>query len=130
MEVKCRVCGTINHFEEGACAGGCGNVLMKQTVVLSSSATGSKRKNSISSKFGRKLLASLAGEEAVYASEPQFELIKDTAEGRWLIRHVPTAKNPTYYDGRAVGVDPVPVKAGGQISIGPDRMKLNVSFES
>ena len=103
---------------------------MSEVVLLTSKLTGRARKVRITTRFGRRVLMMIAGDEAVYASEPQFELLKDTAVGLWLLRHVATATHPTYYDGRPVDDDLVPILTGGQISIGPNRMKLTVTLES
>jgi hypothetical protein len=120
----------LNEITEGPCQGGCGYVLMYEQVTLLSKSTGSNRSIRITTSFGRRVLRMIAGEEAAFASELQFELRKDTVAGLWLLRHVATATHPTYYDGWAVGSDPVPVVNGGQISIGPDRMKLTLKLES
>jgi hypothetical protein len=103
---------------------------MSELVTLVSKATGQNRTIRITTLLGRRVLRMIAGDEAVFASEPQFELLKDTAAGLWLLRHVATAAHPTYYDGRAVGSDPVTVFTGGLISIGADRMKMTVNLEN
>jgi hypothetical protein len=129
MGRKCQECGTLNEISAGPCQGGCGYVFMSELVQLACKQTGRTRQIRITTQFGRRLLSMIAGDEAVYASEPQFEILKDTASGLWLLRHAAKATHPTYYDGRPVDGDLIPILTGGRISIGPDRMSLTVTLE-
>jgi hypothetical protein len=126
--VKCQSCGTINDKAIGPCQGGCGRVFMAEAVRLAGARSGQSREFRLSTPIGRRLLELIAGDEAVYASEPQFEIIKNKAAGRWMIRHIPTAVHPTYYNGHPIEGEPVPIETGGAITIGPVRTKLNVAL--
>lgn len=126
---KCQSCGTWNDHATGPCPV-CGYIVMAGLVRLVGSRTGGSRDFRLSTRIGRRLLNLIAGEEAIYASEPQFEIIKDTVAGCWLIRHLSVAVHPTYYDGRPVGDELVPLQTGGVITIGPHRMKLDVALSS
>jgi hypothetical protein len=130
MGRKCQVCGTLNEVTTGPCQGGCGHVFMSELVQLASKHTGQARRIRISTRFGRRILSMIAGDDAVYASEPQFEILKDTSSASWLLRHVAAAIHPTFYDGRPVNGEAIPIQTGGRISIGPDRMILIVTLEA
>ena len=125
----CPRCGVPSKTGRGPCEV-CDYVFIAAVVVVASAATGRNQQIRISTRFGRNVLKRIGGEEAVYASDPQFDLIKDTESGHWLLCHHDTARNPTFYNGRAVGPDPVPIETGGRISIGPERLKLTVTLES
>jgi hypothetical protein len=102
---------------------------MSELVQIACKRTGRARQIRITTQFGRRVLSMIADDEAIYASEPQFEILKDTASGLWLLRHAAEATHPTYYDGRPVDGDPVPILTGGRISIGPDRISLTLTLE-
>ena len=129
MSWTCPSCGVDNALSAATCA-----ICMRPqkviTVVLTSAATGLARVVRIPTVFGRRLLAILAGDDARFASEPQFDLLRDEAGTGWLVRHHQDARNPTFYDGAAVGPIPVPIGDGGTLSIGPTRLRLIVRLES
>ncbi len=129
MKRKCQVCGTLNEISTGPCQGGCGHVFMSELVCLTCARTGRSRQVRITTQFGRRLLSMIVGDEAVYASEPQFEILKDTSAGLWLLRHSIDATHLTYYNGVPVREKSVSIVSGGRISIGRDRMFLIVTLE-
>lgn len=128
MPWKCPSCGFDNAEETDECAGGCGYTPIPSQLRLTSQVTGRLLAISITTMFGKNLLLSFAGDDAIYASEPQFMIRKDTVRGGWFIEHVTTAKNPTFVNGAPTGGDPRKLDATNVVSIGPEKMKLEVSF--
>jgi hypothetical protein len=129
MTWKCPRCGTENTPGERPCVGGCGYTRMAVRVVLTSEATGKKLRMHVSTPVGQSLLRTIADGEAAYASEPQFEIVKDEERGAWLIRHSVAARNPTYFNGLKIGEDTPSLAEGARITIGQERTKLTVSLE-
>jgi hypothetical protein len=130
MSWKCPCCGfEANTDDSRQCAGGCGYVRIPRSVALTSSATGKQITISVETTVGKYLLKSFAGEESVFASEPQFRIYKDQGLGSWAIQHLDGAKNPTFCDGASVISAPTPLHDGSVVSIGPERMKLSVRLE-
>lgn len=125
MTWSCRECGQPNDDAEGECAG-CGLVRLPDRIVLVSQATGRRLSLGVSTAVGRRLLASFAGPEAAYAAEPQFEIVRQ--EERWIVRHVPTARNPTFWNGEAMAESWQRLENGGTVSLGPHVLKLRVEF--
>lgn len=128
MTWKCPEDGYDNEDTSTAC-GSCGYSRMARRLVLTSSATGQQKGMSISTQVGKGALLSFAGDEARYASDPQFEVIKDTGRGLWAIKHHPSATNPTFYNGTALGAEEKTLEKEGVITIGPEKMKLVVTLE-
>lgn len=124
---KCQRCGFDNPTEIETCQGGCGYARVARRVVLRSQATGSECGVNITTLIGRRILAGFADPEAVYASEPQFELVRQP--GGWVLRHVHAARNMTHFDGRPLGDESVPLRDGGVITVGPTRLPLKISLE-
>jgi hypothetical protein len=116
-------CGYDNSEGRRGCEG-CGHIPMPRAVVLRSEETGREKEIGLTTSFGRPLLQSFAGPEAVYASEKQFDLVMDETARAWTVRHHAAAKNPTHVQGRPI--DAVTLEDGATISIGPSRMKLHV----
>ena len=83
----------------------------------------------ITTSLGSRVLRTVAGDDSQYASEPQLEIARDDLAGCWLIRHVSSAKNSTYFDGAALGESPQPIQDGKTISLGSEKMKLTVRLE-
>ena len=130
MSWKCPDCGSANADDARNCAGGCGYVRLARTVVLLASDTGKQIALSIDTTLGKYLLQSFAGDDAVFASEPQFKIYKDLARGCWAIQHVDGAKNPTFCDGVSIAAGPMPLNDGSVVSIGAERMKLAIRLEN
>jgi hypothetical protein len=128
MPWKCPSCGFDNAEANEECAGGCGYMTVPSRLHLTSQVTGKLLAISITTTFGKSLLLSFAGDDAIYASEPQFMIRKDTGRGGWFLEHAATAKNPTCVNGTAVGADSRKLDGTQVVSIGPDKMKLEVGF--
>jgi len=82
----------------------------------------------IDTRIGKRLLATFAGDDAQYASDPQFHLVKDMSLGRWLILPDGAAKNPTFLNGRTLS-EKTTLENGAVISVGPERLQLSVKIE-
>lgn len=129
MTWKCPTCGMDNAPGVRFCIGGCGYARIAARVVLTSEATGKKLRMHISTPVGRSLLRTLAEGDAAYASEPQFEIVRDEERGAWMIRHSAGARNPTYFNDLKIGDEMPSLADGAHISIGRERMKLTVNLE-
>lgn len=129
MVWKCPRCGFENDAAGNHCGGGCGFVRMAKRVILTTEITKLQLRMHVSTLVGRTLLKSLDSSDGVYASEPQFEIIRDETLGAWAIRHAALATNPTFYNGEMLNTEPHPLTNDGTISIGPDRLKLRVVME-
>jgi hypothetical protein len=129
MGWKCPKCGFENDAAGNRCGAGCGFVRVPKRTVLASETTNQHLRMHVSTLVGKVLLMRLDPSDAIYASEPQFEIIKDERLGAWAIRHHDTARNPTYLNGERLDNVAHALAAGGIISIGPDRLKLRVILE-
>lgn len=69
--------------------------------------------------FGRKNLASLVGDDAVFAADKQFELVPEGEA--WMIRAFPGTKNATAINGVEVPDLGQPIKDGDVICIASRR---------
>lgn len=125
MSVKCKICG----LERTRICDHCGDVAFGVLRIVSQ-ATGKSITFSTAERrpLGRTFLRNIAGEEAVYASEPQFFVYKDHNLRSWVIETAPAAVNPTHVDGRPLGPLAQPLKTGSVISI-KDKMPLEVKLE-
>ncbi|HEV7221699.1 MAG TPA: hypothetical protein VGN42_03305 [Pirellulales bacterium] len=94
-------------------------------------ATGTDRQIAIAvdTTVGKFLLQSFPGDDASYASDPQFKVYKDAELGCWALRHCDTAKNPTFCNGANASDGPVALDDGAIVSIGAERMRLTVRLE-
>lgn len=126
MPWKCPNCGYENADARRECQGLCGFVCIPSAVALRAAATDRRLTFSIDTAVGKYLLRSIAEEDAIYASEPQFRIYKDAALGAWALQHARDAKNPTYCDGVALNDEPAALHEGSTVSIGPERLKLTV----
>lgn len=128
MPWKCPSCGFDNADECSECEGGCGHIPIPRQLILLSQATGRKIAILISTSVGKNLLLTFAGGDAVYASEPQFMIRKDSARGGWFLEHASSAKNPTFVNGVPVGGESSKLESTCVLSIGPEKMRLEVAF--
>ncbi len=134
MSWKCPECGLVNERETPRICEGCGKADLG-VLTLRCEATGKKLRMSMSTDVGRTLLKSLAGEDARFASEPQFRLTKDEARGAWVVQTSATATNPTRLHGAPLTAEPAPLAAGHVLSVGSrttpgsEKLRLVVCFE-
>ena len=128
MPWKCPSCGFDNPEGCSECEGGCGYVPIPARLILTALATGKIITIAITTSFGKSLLQSFAGDEAIYASEPRFVLRKDSSRGGWYLEHLAAAKNPTFVNGAPAAAEAAKLAASHVVSIGPDKMRLEVSF--
>ena len=128
MQWKCPSCGFENAADQRECQGGCGYEAIPSKMTLSAVATGKELGITITTQFGKDLLRSFAGDDAMYASSPQFIIVKDPGGGGWFIEHATTAKNPTFVSGiTAVGLRRK-LEVSSYVTIGLDKMRLNIYF--
>jgi len=112
---KCPVCGWAN---------------MPRCVSLQSEATGKAADIAGTTKLGRAVFTQrFADPEAKYASDEQFEIVRDEVVVAWMVRPVAGALNATFYNGTEVPPTGCELTEGGVISIGRSRMKLTVKFK-
>jgi hypothetical protein len=83
---------------------------------------------SLDTTVGKYLLRSLVGEDAKFASEPQYKIYKDETLGSWAVQHMHGAKNPTFCNGVDIGTTPMGLEDGSIISIGSEQVKLTVQM--
>ena len=126
MSWKCPECGLENTDGTRACDG-CG-VIRWGKLVLTSETTHLEITIGVDTVVGKRLLCSFAGDEAVYASEPQFAVQRDAPRRGWTISHDVRAKNPTYLNGSALA-SPMLLADGNVVSIGPEKMRLRVRLQ-
>jgi hypothetical protein len=124
MPWKCPQCGVENADDKKSCEA-CGHVEFG-TLVLTAAETGKEIKINLEMAVGKQLLRTFCGEEARFASDPQFTLNKDAALGGWAIAATSGATNPTFYNGNALPEIATRLEDGGIISIGPEKMKVSV----
>ena len=127
MSWKCPQCGVENDKNADVCAGMCG--FMRLSRIVLTAASGKKIRFNMNTEVGRAGLQKLGGEDAKFASQPQFELLRDVGKPGWLVKHKPSATNPTCLNSNSLGADPQPLHDGDVISIGPKRLMLQVCLE-
>jgi hypothetical protein len=125
---KCEQCGHENAGGDARCAS-CGLATVSRRLRLICSATGQSLVTTQTLRIGSALLKRF-GDEAVYASEPQFELRRDVSVGAWTLAHCSGAKNATCLAGlRLVNGVAMPLKTGDIVEIGPGKLKMRVELE-
>lgn len=125
---KCPQDGTENPLTERRCIV-CRHPNIPRVVVLQAVATGKEAEFTETIRFGRAVFTHRFGDpDAQYASDLQFEVVRDETTVAWLLRTVAGARNPTCYNGFPVGPDGIPIEEGGVISIGKTKLKLQVRF--
>ena len=101
-----------------------------RTVILHAVATGKEAEFTEAIKLGKTVFTHRFGDpDARYASDLQFEVVRDETVVAWVLRQLPDAVNPTCYNGFPVGPDGVALEDGGVISIGKTKLKLQVRFK-
>ena len=128
MRWKGPSCDFDNRPGHRECQGGCRYEAMPQKLTLTAVPTGNEISNMISTNFSKDLLRSFAGDEAVYASNPQFLIQKDIAGGGWYLKHSGTAKNLTFLNGAPALAARRKLEADTNVTIGPEPMRLTIRF--
>jgi hypothetical protein len=129
MAWKCPQCGFIHENEAVRVCEACGYVRAAGKLALVAEDTGKRLQVGVDTAIGKELLETFAGEDHVYAADPQFLLARDATRGGWSIAPVAGAKNPTFLNGAALGDAPAPLEPGALITIGPARLRLRVENE-
>lgn len=127
MSWRCPQCGVENEDAVDVCAGMCGHARLTRLVLTATS--GQEIRFNVDTEVGRVGLQKVCGEEARFASQPQFRVLRDTTTPRWLISHMPTATNITCLNAKPLSAELQPLKNGDVISIGTKRAALRVRLE-
>lgn len=126
---KCPQDGTENPLSERRCLV-CRYPNLPRVVVLQSAATGKEAEFTENIKLGKAVFTQrFADPDAVFASELQFEVFRDETLVAWVVRQLPDAVNPTYYNGKPVGPAGAELTDGGVISVGKANLKLRVRLK-
>jgi hypothetical protein len=129
MAWKCPQCGFVHEDEAAMRCEACGFVRGIGKLVLVAEQTTRRLTIGVDTPVGKELLETFAGDDHVYAADPQFLLARNAAAGGWSIAPAPGARNPTFLNGAALGTAPAPLEPGAVISIGPTRLRLRVESE-
>jgi len=127
MAWKCPSCGVVNETDASRRCESCGHV-RTGTLALVSEQTSQRLTVTVDTPVGKRLLRGVAGEDHVYASEPQFLLSRDLAEGGWKVSPAEGTVNPTFLNGAELTA-PSPLEHGAVLSVGPERLRLRVENE-
>ncbi|HEV2146412.1 MAG TPA: hypothetical protein VGR37_03255 [Longimicrobiaceae bacterium] len=128
MAWKCPACGFGNEADDARRCDSCGHTRAGR-VVLVSEHTSQRLTVAVDTPVGKRLLRGIAGDDSVYASEPQFLLSRDLVEGGWRIAPAPGAVNPTFLNGAELTEPSAALEHGATLSIGPERLRLRVENE-
>lgn len=124
----CPTCGVKNEVSVAHCQGGCGYVKIPRQLTLRSCATGKVITMHLTTAIGRRLLAGADPKGSVYASESQFEILRDEELGAWALRGFSDARNATCLNGIQVGDGKQRLTVGDEISVS-GHAKFVVSIE-
>lgn len=128
MSWKCPLCGTQNDETEDVCVGMCGHIRLSR-LVLTALPSGHEMRFNVDTEVGRTGLQKVAGEEAKFASQPQFKLFRAPGNPGWLISHCAAATNPTFLNGKVLGAKAQILRDSDIITVGPDKLLLKVRSE-
>ena len=128
MPWKCPDCGFETLTGTHGICGGCGSVHFGRLILVRES-DGAKLSVSVDTEIGKRLLEKVGGEDAQFASSPQFTVKKDDTLGGWVLSHASSARNQTFLNGSAIPGGPALLKDGDTLSIGPEKAKLVVRIE-
>ena len=121
--------GTENPLAERRCLV-CRHPNLPRVVVLLSVATGKEAEFTEGIKLGQAVFTQRFGDpDAPFASDLQFEVIRDEVAVAWIVRPFAEAVNPTYYNGKPLGPEGTELAAGGVISVGKSKLRLQVQFK-
>ena len=126
---RCPQDGTENPLAERRCLV-CRFPNLPRVVVLRSTATGKEAEFTEAMKFGQAVFTQrFEDPDAMYASDLQFEVVRDEDVVAWFVRPVPGAVNATCYNGIPLGPTGQELAEGGVISIGKAKLMLQVRFK-
>lgn len=125
MIAKCPKCGTENSDNCSACKA-CG-YLRPTRVVLTCATTGKELAIGVDTAVGRGCLKLLGDPDSIFASDPQFHILRDQSSGEWLVLHDSGAKNPTFLNGTALSTK-CTLRDGAYLTLGPSKLRLNVEI--
>ena len=133
MGWDCKECGAEENPDESIECYSCGFLLFHPLKLVSTDTGRESRKIKLKLAFGKKLLDEFAGEDAQFASEPQFRGFPNPLK-QWVLETVQSVKNPTFINGSEPIEDQTVLHQGDIISIGSrrgneDKMKLMVHVE-
>ena len=77
--------------------------------------------------IGKASLRPLGDPDYIYASEPQFHILRDSTTGQWVVLPDGAAKNPTHFDGHPLTSRTL-LRDGAVLALGPSRLKLTVTI--
>ncbi len=121
--------GTENPLTEKRCLV-CRHPNIPRIVVLESLATGKEAEFSEPVKFGKAVFTYRFGDpDAKFASDLQFEIVRDDDRVAWVVRPFAGSVNPTCYDGKPLEPTGMELVDGGIISVSKSKMKLKVKFK-
>ena len=96
--------------------------------MLTASATGKTMTLGVDTVVGKGTLRPLGAPDYIYASEPQFHILREVTTGEWIVVPDGAAKNPTFLNGGALAGKSA-LRDGAILSIGPARLKLTVTIQ-
>jgi hypothetical protein len=127
---KCPQDGTENPAAERRCLV-CRHPNLPRSIVLGSLTSGKEAEFAEGMKFGRAVFTQRFNDpDAVLASDLQFEIVRDLEVVAWLVRPLPDAVNPTFYNGAPISPEGKELADGDVISIGKTKLKLSVRFKA
>ncbi|MBM3979299.1 MAG: FHA domain-containing protein [Planctomycetes bacterium] len=126
---KCPQCGMDWAVSYRKCPAD-GYVNMPACVSLVSAKTGRGADLSATAKLGKSVFKQrFADDDAQFAADEQFEIVRDTDLGAWVLRPVAGVKNATYYNGTEVPPGGCELSEGGVITVGKSRMRMTVTMK-
>ncbi|MBA4188277.1 MAG: hypothetical protein C0467_09755 [Planctomycetaceae bacterium] len=121
--------GTENPLAEKRCLV-CRHPNMPRIVVLQSVATRKEAEFTEPVKLGKAVFTHrFADPDARFASDLQFEIVRDDERVAWVVRPFAGCVNPTCYDGKPLEASGTELVDGGIISVSKSKMKLKVRFK-
>jgi hypothetical protein len=107
----------------------CGYANMPACVALVSERTGKTAELGGTTRLGKAVFKQrFADDEADYAAQAQFDIVRDTDTVMWVLRPIDGVRNKTHYNGAEVPAGGCELTEGGVITIGRTRMRLTVRF--
>lgn len=126
---KCPQCGMDWAVSYRKCPAD-GYVNMPACVSLVSAKTGKGATLTATARLGKAVFKHrFADDDAQYAADEQFEIVRDTDAAAWYLRPFAGARNPTYYNGAEVPPTGCELSDGGVITIGKSRMQMKVGMK-